>query len=107
MTARGGAKRDRRSIASPGFAGARSDAERRGVEIERVQTGVRMEKRILLVLKAVAGAHDLTLGETLREPALTHTPCDHPVPLADQVDARRSHRTPLSRGRHKCSPVSC
>ena len=31
--------------------------------IERVQTGVRIEKRILLVLKAIAGAHDLTLGD--------------------------------------------
>jgi hypothetical protein len=33
--------------------------------IERVQTGVRMEKRILLVLKAIAGAHDLTFGDLL------------------------------------------
>src|SRR5262245_19598979 len=41
----------------------RLDDERRSVE--RVQTGVRMEKRILLVLKAVAGAHDLTLGDLL------------------------------------------
>jgi predicted DNA-binding ribbon-helix-helix protein len=34
-------------------------------EIERVQTGVRLEKRLLLVLKALAGAHDLTLGDLL------------------------------------------
>jgi hypothetical protein len=33
--------------------------------IERVQTGVRMEKRVLLVLKAIAGAHDLSLGDLL------------------------------------------
>src|SRR5262249_36737401 len=33
--------------------------------IERVQTGVRMEKRILQVLKALATAHDLTLGDLL------------------------------------------
>ncbi len=33
--------------------------------IERVQTGVRMEKRMLLVLKAVAGALDLTFGDLL------------------------------------------
>jgi hypothetical protein len=33
--------------------------------IERVQTGVRIEKRLLLVLKALAGAHDLTLGDLL------------------------------------------
>jgi hypothetical protein len=34
-------------------------------EIERVQTGVRMEKRMLLVLKALAGAQGLTLGDLL------------------------------------------
>ncbi|HEX4385341.1 MAG TPA: hypothetical protein VH083_20415 [Myxococcales bacterium] len=33
--------------------------------IERVQTGVRMEKRVLRVLKAVAELHDLTLGDLL------------------------------------------
>ena len=33
--------------------------------IERVQTGVRMEKRILKVLKAFAEYHDLTLGDLL------------------------------------------
>jgi hypothetical protein len=39
------------------------DVERRS--IERVQTGVRIEKRILLVLKAVAGSHGLSLGDLL------------------------------------------
>jgi hypothetical protein len=33
--------------------------------IERVQTGVRMEKRILLVLKALASSHGLSLGDML------------------------------------------
>lgn len=33
--------------------------------VERVQTGVRMEKRILKVLKALAELHDLTLGDLL------------------------------------------
>jgi hypothetical protein len=33
--------------------------------VERVQTGLRMEKRVLLVLKALAAAHDLTLGDLL------------------------------------------
>jgi hypothetical protein len=33
--------------------------------IERVQTGVRMEKRILKVLKAFAEYHDMTLGDLL------------------------------------------
>ena len=34
-------------------------------EIERVQTGVRIEKRILKVLKAFAEYHDMTLGDVL------------------------------------------
>lgn len=33
--------------------------------IERVQTGVRIEKRILKVLKAFADYHDITLGDLL------------------------------------------
>ena len=33
--------------------------------IERVQTGVRMEKRILKVLKGFAEYHDMTLGDLL------------------------------------------
>jgi len=34
-------------------------------EVERVQTGVRMEKRILKVLKALAELKDLSLGDLL------------------------------------------
>jgi hypothetical protein len=34
-------------------------------EIERVQTGVRMEKRILKVLKGLAELKDLSLGDLL------------------------------------------
>jgi hypothetical protein len=33
--------------------------------VERVQTGVRMEKRLLKVLKGFAEYHDLTLGDLL------------------------------------------
>jgi predicted DNA-binding ribbon-helix-helix protein len=33
--------------------------------IERVQTGVRIEKRLLKILKAFADYHDLTLGDLL------------------------------------------
>jgi hypothetical protein len=33
--------------------------------IERVQTGVRMEKRVLKVLKALAEYHDMSLGDLL------------------------------------------
>ena len=35
------------------------------VRVERVQTGVRMEKRLLKVLKAFADLHDLSLGDLL------------------------------------------
>jgi hypothetical protein len=34
-------------------------------EVERVQTGVRLEKRLLKVLKALAELHDLSLGDLL------------------------------------------
>jgi len=40
-------------------------AHNRTFVVERVQTGVRMEKRILKVLKALAEYHDLTLGDLL------------------------------------------
>ena len=33
--------------------------------VERVQTGVRIEKRILKVMKALAEYHDLTLGDLI------------------------------------------
>lgn len=40
-----------------------TEASRR--TIERVQTGVRMEKRLLLVLKGLAASLDMSLGELL------------------------------------------
>src|SRR5579864_3083994 len=50
----------------PGYFGTlvrvRDDSK---LEIERVQTGVRIEKRILKVLKAFAEYHDMTLGDVL------------------------------------------
>ena len=39
--------------------------ERQEFLVERVQTGVRVEKRLLKVLKAFAEYHDLTLGDLL------------------------------------------
>jgi hypothetical protein len=39
--------------------------ERQEFLVERVQTGVRMEKRLLKVLKAFAEFHDMTLGDLL------------------------------------------
>jgi len=35
------------------------------ITVERVQTGVRIEKRILKVMKALAEYHDLTLGDLI------------------------------------------
>jgi hypothetical protein len=35
------------------------------IPIERVQTGVRLEKRMLKVLKALADYHDITLGDLI------------------------------------------
>jgi hypothetical protein len=40
-------------------------AKREPVVVERVQTGVRMEKRMLKVLKAIAEQKDMTLGDLL------------------------------------------
>ena len=40
-----------------------SDGER--LVVERVQTGVRMEKRIVKVLKALAEFYDISLGDLL------------------------------------------
>lgn len=41
------------------------DNPRPQVEVERVQTGVRLEKRLLKVLKAVAELKDMSLGDLL------------------------------------------
>ena len=35
------------------------------IKVERVQTGVRLEKRMLKVLKAIAEFHDISLGDLL------------------------------------------
>jgi hypothetical protein len=55
---------------SPGFPEEPAMARPRktaspALEIERIQTGVKIEKRLLKVLKALAEYHDLTLGDLL------------------------------------------
>ncbi|MGN6182407.1 MAG: hypothetical protein ACTHQM_02000 [Thermoanaerobaculia bacterium] len=35
------------------------------IEVERIQTGVRMEKRVVKVLKGLAEYHDMSLGDLL------------------------------------------
>jgi len=42
-------------------------ARRTEVPVERVQVGVRLEKRMVKVLKAMAEYHDMTLGEAIEE----------------------------------------
>jgi hypothetical protein len=42
-----------------------ADPSDRKYTVERVQTGVRMEKRLLKVLRTFADYHDLTLGDLL------------------------------------------
>ncbi len=44
---------------------AHEKSDREPVEVERIQTGVRLEKRMLKVLKAVAELKDMTLGDLL------------------------------------------
>jgi hypothetical protein len=46
-----------------GKVAAPSDEDRRA--IDRVQTGVRIERRILNVLKALAASHGMTLGDLI------------------------------------------
>lgn len=43
---------------------AKRDPEKRQI-VERAQTGVRLEKRLLKVLKGLAEYHDITLGDLL------------------------------------------
>ena len=35
------------------------------IEVERIQTGIRMEKRLVKVLKGLAEYHDMSLGDLL------------------------------------------
>jgi hypothetical protein len=52
-----------------------------GRNVERVQTGIRIEKRLLKVLKAVAALHDITLGDLI-EGIVLHA-FDGKVPFDD------------------------
>jgi hypothetical protein len=44
---------------------AQEQQSREPIVVERVQTGVRIEKRMLKVLKAIAEQRDMTLGDLL------------------------------------------
>lgn len=75
------------------------------VEVERVQTGVKIEKRILKVMKALAEYHDMTLGDLLEGIVLHAFEGKAPFERASlervtqlkriyglDLDARHSHR---------------
>lgn len=55
----------------------------KNIKIERVQTGVRMEKRLLKVLKAMAEYHDMSLGDLL-EGIVLHA-FDGQSPFSDEA----------------------
>src|SRR5262249_9051290 len=54
------------------------------IVVERVQTGVRMEKRLVKVLKALAELKDLTLGDLL-EGIVLHAFEGKPSPFTEQT----------------------
>lgn len=60
--------------------------EQSNLIVERVQTGVRMEKRILKVLKGFAEYHDMSLGDLL-EGIVLHA-FDGKTPFSPQSLAR-------------------
>ena len=43
----------------------RAMATEKPIAVERIQTGVRMEKRLVKVLKGLAEVHDMTLGDLI------------------------------------------
>jgi transcriptional regulator of met regulon len=63
---------------------AKDQKDHDAVEVERVQTGVRIEKRLLKVLKAVAELKEMTLGDLL-EGIVLHAFEGKPVPFSAQT----------------------
>ena len=57
-----------------------------GILVERVQTGVRLEKRLLKVLKGLAEYHDMTLGDLI-EGIVLHA-FDGKHPFSDETRRR-------------------
>jgi hypothetical protein len=68
----------------------RNEAE--GIVVERVQTGVRLEKRLLKVLKGLAEYHDMTLGDLLEGIVLHAFDGKHPF-----SETTRQHVVDLKR----------
>ncbi|OWY39870.1 hypothetical protein CEK28_07305 [Xenophilus sp. AP218F] len=61
-------------------------SETTGILVERTQTGVKIEKRILKVLKGVAEYHDISLGDLL-EGIVLHA-FDGKTPFGEESLAR-------------------
>ena len=55
-----------------------TEPRREGILVERVQTGIRLEKRLLKVLKGLAEYHDMTLGDLLEGIVLHAFDGQHP-----------------------------
>ena len=94
------------------------DAPSEKIIVERVQTGVRLEKRLLKVLKGLAEYHDMTLGDLLEGIVLHAFDGRHPFGdetrqrIADlkriyklDLDADASHRL-LEAGSQQTKTVS-
>ena len=64
----------------------RKMAVKEAIEVERVQTGIRIEKRLLKVLKGLAEYHDMTLGDLL-EGIVLHA-FDGKHPFTDETRRR-------------------
>jgi len=69
-----------------------------GILVERVQTGVRLEKRLLKVLKGLAEYHDMTLGDLLEGIVLHAFDGKHPFSEETRqriADLKRIYRLDL------------
>ncbi len=65
---------------------AKTTSQSDKIPIERIQTGVRLEKRLLKVLKGLAEYHDMTLGDLL-EGIVLHA-FDGRHPFSDETRRR-------------------
>src|SRR5713101_6904186 len=69
--------------------------------VERVQTGVRLERRLLKVLKGLAEYHDMTLGDLLEGIVLHAFDGQHPFSAATRqriADLKRIYKLDLDSG---------
>ena len=77
---------------------AASGPSEQKILVERVQTGVRLEKRLLKVLKGLAEYHDMTLGDLLEGIVLHAFDGRHPFSAETRqriVDLKRIYKLDL------------